>query len=392
MNVAFYYHITVYSNQGKIFLPSYLGVFIDSLASEVKQLTIVMHEASENEYEACDYSLKASNIKWLNLGLKTPAWHRTIFFKQVLKKKLDAIKNCDYLIIRSPSPLAPFFNYYFKKSKLCFLVVGDYEEAANNMTTLSIRDKAIKYFLKISNKLLEYQMKSTDVIVNSPALYSKYEKKAKSIFLIKTTTITTNDFFYRNDTCQDSEISILYTGSINPLKGLIELVEATSMLVFDGYNIKTIIVGKELSIEKTFQNELIEKSIELNIKERLFFYGFKTVGAELNKVYRNADIYAIPSYHEGFPRTIWEAMANGLPVVASNVGAIPFYLKNEHSVLLVKPRDARGLYLALKKVIDNKKLRQELIINGQELAKEAIQEKQINLLVSRLYQLTKFNN
>lgn len=388
MKLGFYYHIPLTRNGDKLMVPSYLGVFLEELANQVSFLYLFMHEANEQQKLQCDYILQHSNIIWVNLGLKTPAWHRTILHSNVLKKCQDELNQCNVLLVRSPTPLAPFFHKYLYNTRLFFLVVGDYEAGANNMIIKSFREKVIKFFLIWSNRLFENQMKNTDVIVNSPALFSKYEKKAKSIFLIKTTTITKNDFYERADTCQGPIINLLFTGSINPLKGLFELLEATAMLISQNYNIKCHFVGGEPSILKPVEKELIEKAKQLNIIEAIVFHGGKTVGRELNEMYRMADIYVIPSYHEGFPRTIWEAMANGLPVVASRVGAIPYYLTENETVKLVPSKNSHEVYIAIKSIIDDSVLRRKLIQNGQQLAKEAVQETQIKLLFERLNHLT----
>ena len=92
------------------------------------------------------------------------------------------------------------------------------------------------------------------------------------------------------------------------------------------------------------------------------------MGKELNALYRSADIYVIPSYHEGFPRTIWEAMANGLPVIASNVGSIPSFVGD--SAILIRPHNVTDLTDALKRVMNDNSLRKRLIASGYERAKQ----------------------
>ncbi|MCO1498175.1 glycosyltransferase, partial [Limosilactobacillus reuteri] len=83
------------------------------------------------------------------------------------------------------------------------------------------------------------------------------------------------------------------------------------------YKIIIDIVGWEEQGSFSYEKALKQIAIENGIGEKIIFHGKKEIGPELNTYYRNADIYAIPSYHEGFPRTIWEAMANSLPVIAT---------------------------------------------------------------------------
>ena len=80
IKLAFYYHIPIsLCKNNTIVIPSYLGVFIDALANEVEHLTLVMHEAKSGEAINCDYKIRSCNITWINLGYKTPSWHRAYY-------------------------------------------------------------------------------------------------------------------------------------------------------------------------------------------------------------------------------------------------------------------------------------------------------------------------
>lgn len=383
MDLAFYYHIPITLRNSKIWIPSYLGVFLNSLALYTNKLYLVMHSANDNEALECDYMLTNPNIELIQLGLKTPAWHRGIFHSRLLKKKLKRINSCSALIVRSPSPLAPYFRKYTPEGvKVIFLVVGDYTESVRQGKVVSFREWGINKYLLFNDYLFRKEMIKTNVIVNSPALYSKYKSISKSIHQIVTTTLSFDDFFERDDTCLSNKINILYTGRIDPLKGLFELIEASSFLVAEYPNLAINIVGWEPDINKPIEHTLKEKASELGILNNIIFHGRKSVGEELNKFYRMSDIYVIPSYEEGFPRTIWEAMANGLPVIATSVGAIPEYLTNEQNALLIPSKNVDSIVDAIKLLINNKNLRSKLIKNGREKARENILDIQNNKLIS----------
>lgn len=383
MKVGFYYHIPITGDKERILVPSYLGVFLDSLAGHIDHLYLIMHECKGAQVAEADYSLKRKNITWINLGFKTPAWHRVLFHKKILKSKHKEMEICDVMLVRSPSPLSSYFHRYLRKPKLCFMVVGDYMSGLRDMNNGGFRELMVKAFLLYNNWLFEKRIKRTDIIVNSPALYKKYEY-AKSVGLIKTTTLLDSDFFVRADTCQNQVIEILYSGRFDRAKGLFELIDAVAELRNEGFNIRCNIVGVEIPSQVSIRQALIERSEELGIENFLIFHGMKTIGIELNKIYRMADIYVIPSYHEGFPRTIWEAMANSLPVIATTVGAIPYFLKNEETALIIQPKDIDAIKNAVINIIQKPELRKSLIANGLILAKEATQEKQTLVLISLL--------
>jgi glycosyltransferase involved in cell wall biosynthesis len=383
MHLAFYYHIPIHSRNNQLFVPSYLGVFLDSLASSVAQLYIVLHEANTSQSLECDYQLKNKNISWVNLGLKTPAWHRDLFYHKVLKNKLSYIKNCDAFIIRSPSPLAPYFQKFVsEKTKIFFMIVGDYLDGATHLKSSTFRDRIIYQYLKYNDRNFTKAIKNTAILVNSKGLFEKYKNTAKSIHLIKTTTLSSNDIFIRENTCLSDSIELLYTGRIDVAKGLLELVEATSILIKENHRLVLNIVGWEQdNVARPVENKMIALAKNLGIEKQLIFHGRKTVGPELNKMYQQADVYVIPSYHEGFPRTIWEAMANSLPVIATKVGGIPAYLTHEKNAILIEPKSIQEIVLGIKKVIENKPLRKNLIENAIELAKENTLEVQTKKMI-----------
>jgi len=384
MNLAFYYHIPIVKNNDKLYIPSYLGVFLASLSSQVSHLNLIMHEASGNDILACDFELQKDNVTWYNLGLKSPAWHRAIFHKKILKSILKKIQGVDVLLIRSPSPLAPYFYKYFPRKKICFMIVGDYNESVKNSNPKNFKSIITLFYLIFNNWLFKRQISKTKTLVNSQELFNKYQYLAFKIEQIKTTTLSRNDFFERHNTCQNNVINLIFTGRIDLQKGLVELVTATSYLIKRNRNVVCNIVGWESNINNPVQKELVSLAKLLKIEKQLIFHGRQSVGAMLNSKYRMADIFVLPSYHEGFPRTIWEAMANSLPVITTPVGSIPKTLTKEENVLLVKPKESIKLANEIERIIDNSSLRKKLIKNGFIIALENTLENQTTNLITKL--------
>lgn len=94
-------------------------------------------------------------------------------------------------------------------------------------------------------------------------------------------------------------------------------------------------------------------------------------------MYRSADIYVIASKgNEGFPRTIWEAMANSLPVVASQIGSIPHFLDHNENVLLTKAGDISDIADKIRLLITDETLRIKLIHNAYIVAQNNTLDKQ----------------
>lgn len=387
MNLGFYYHVPVYSSDKGIMTPAYQGLFLDELAKGIDKLTLFLHEANQQEISQCDYLLKGKNIRYFNLGLKTRAWDRFLFPGKYIKLIDEEIINCNFLLVRGPSPLAPYI--YFRLKRKCifgFLIVGDYRQGAKFIIQPWFRKYPIKVLLFLNDLQLKRALKSNLTLVNSHSLYERYRPSVNKLFEVRTTTLTSNDFYKREDTCQGQIINLLYSGRIDRAKGLIELLNATAILTRSGTNVNLYLVGWEEDSAKPFEIELKRLAERLRINDKVIFSGNKQVGEELNLMYRMADIYVIPSYHEGFPRTIWEAMANGLPVIASRVGSIPYFLTNKTNVLLVSPKNTLELVDSILEIISKPELRKNLIANGAELALNNTLEIQTKLILKVLYE------
>lgn len=387
MKLAFYYHYAVLRRDGALLLPGFLGVFVDSLAAGVESLFLVMHTIEEDQQGIYDYTLKSKNIHCIEIGPRTPAWHRHFFHRKILSAAQTAINTCDVLLVRSPSPLAPFLAKICKSCLPVFLVVGDYAQTAREKKIKGLRDQLILQYNLHFDRIFRKSMRSTDIVVNSPALYRTYESFAKSIFQVRTTTLSAKDIFIRPDVFTGKEIHLLYTGRFDRNKGLFECLEAFRDLFQKHPQMRLNFVGWDASKDQSVLNQLKAKAVEYGVQHQVIFHGKKAVGAELNAVYQQSDIYLLASYHEGFPRTIWEAMANGLPVIATKVGAIPDYLRHEEDAMLIDPRNVSQIVDAVETLLWDELLRKKLIQNGYELAKQNTLEIQSKILLDRLLAL-----
>ncbi len=98
------------------------------------------------------------------------------------------------------------------------------------------------------------------------------------------------------------------------------------------------------------------------------FHGFIGDETLLRQFYRQADIFVLPSLSEGTPRTVLEAMAASLPIVATEVGGVPDILTDRETGLIVPPGDPIALGEALTTLLSDASLRQRLIRNSYFVA------------------------
>lgn len=161
---------------------------------------------------------------------------------------------------------------------------------------------------------------------------------------------------------------ILFVGTLQPRKNLIRLIEAHSILVSQYPNISLVIVGKK----GWLYEDILTAPKKFGIESTVKFLDF-VPDENLSVLYQNARFFILPSLYEGFGLPILEAMANGCPVITSNVSSLPEAGGN--AALYVDPNDVNDIADKMKKLLHDENLRQELIKKGFEHVKKFSWEK-----------------
>lgn len=276
-------------------------------------------------------------------------------------------------MIRASTPLLPIISISSSAPIVLFLV-SKATEGLNKLPQPKLRLALIKIWAEWYQKK-EYDIASkTLTLVNSEKLLQELKNNVKNLHLVKTTTLSKNDFYNRTDTCNKKLINLLYTGRITKNKGLLDILESIALLKNEEFDIHFNLVGFIKSNDNIME-QMINKCKQLNLKNIFTYHGYKSVGEELLDFYRNADIYVSASQNssEGFPRTLWEAMANSLPIVTTSVSSVPYFLKN--AGCLVQPNNPIQIADGIKKIIKNKTFRRSIIKNGYNLSKDNTLEK-----------------
>ncbi|KIC94313.1 glycosyltransferase family 4 protein [Flavihumibacter solisilvae] len=152
---------------------------------------------------------------------------------------------------------------------------------------------------------------------------------------------------------------LLFLGRINPQKGLVELLEAFKRVSLDYPTWKLVIGG---SGEESFlDNEIRKRGIEANVIRK----GWVS-GNEKDNLIREAAMLVLPSYGEGQSIAILEAMAAGLPVIATSVGGNTFIIDHMKSGILVPMGDTVALENAIRKLIEDPGLGRKIAAEAQE--------------------------
>ena len=121
---------------------------------------------------------------------------------------------------------------------------------------------------------------------------------------------------------------------------------------------------------------------KFNIKENIIFAGYRN---DIGDLLAMADVFVLPSYREGMPRSIIEAMAMGKAVVATNIRGCREEVVNGKTGYLVPVKNPRKLANAILKILKNEKLAFKMGQNGRERVEtdfneEMVLEKQVNII------------
>ncbi len=182
---------------------------------------------------------------------------------------------------------------------------------------------------------------------------------------------------------------ILSVGRLVPVKGHSYLLQGFSRLLQDennkqnennGQNLYLVLVG-----DGPDQDKLSRQGEELSISDRLIFAGYRK---DIPDFFDMADLFALPSLMEGMPIILLEAMAAGLPLVASDVGGVPEVVTHEQTGLLVPSADPDSLADALERLWQSAELRHNLSGTARDVVEEEYHFSRVVNDTLELYQQT----
>ncbi|MGU8899149.1 glycosyltransferase family 4 protein [Clostridium perfringens] len=172
----------------------------------------------------------------------------------------------------------------------------------------------------------------------------------------------------------DENINILFLGVIIKRKGIYELIDAIKILNDEGFikqkNLRFFIGGtgpEENGLKKLIKCYKLEENINM--------VGW--VDGKLKKdLLMNSQLFVLPSYNEGLPVAILEAMSYGVPVVATDVGSISEVVIDNCTGILIKEPNGKVISKAIKQLVENKKVWEEYSDSCKKIINEKFNDKE----------------
>jgi glycosyltransferase involved in cell wall biosynthesis len=151
--------------------------------------------------------------------------------------------------------------------------------------------------------------------------------------------------------------------NINPIKGLEVFIKAAALINRQTTNVHFAVLGPIYENQKRYFNELELLCEKLSVSNIEFLGG----RSDVRPLLKRFDIYVCSSLAESSPISVWEAMAMGTPVISTDVGDVPLYVRDEDNGFIVNVEDSEALAERLKLLISNSELRHQFGARGREV-------------------------
>jgi len=166
----------------------------------------------------------------------------------------------------------------------------------------------------------------------------------------------------------EEKITVLFAATLTPHKGVEYLVKSADILINEErLNVKFILAGN-ISLDKAFVEKIKRYIEEKGLSKNVVITGFLPYD-DLKALYRVSDIFVYPLLgYGGVAISLLEAMAAGLPLIATNIGGLPTQVRDGWNGFLVEPANEKQLAEKIKYLIDHPEERIKMGINSRKLA------------------------
>lgn len=346
-----------------LYYPAIGGIEVEThrlahaLADEGHSVSIIAPSKNAHDNVSKDGKVTIFDV----VSFHTP-FHKTIRivpFGLAKRKVFKILKQIDPNVIHVQTnlPLAKTASIYAKKYQIACVATAHYAdgEFENNIRNF----KALAWFVdRINRKLFKEVYKNVDGITIPSGLSEQYflrliDNKAKLTVLSNGINLKK---FNRNTSRKTHKNNIIFVGRLEPTKGVSTIIRALPKIL-SKVNVTLTIVGDGFEA-----NNLVGLAKKENVLDKICFTGFANEEKVITE-YSKASIFVTASTAENQPIVVLEAMASGLPVVATQVGGIPELVHNGKNGYLFNPGDSDTLADHVIKILTDTKLQKHM---GQE--------------------------
>lgn len=233
------------------------------------------------------------------------------------------------------------------------------------------------FYLKASDRKKRRIRKVYEKCTMLIALSEEWKRNLESVVSLEKITVIENYCKIPDLSGTEKKKQILFLGEIGKRKGCYDIPEIYGRVLEKGERLPLIMAGDgELAeVKKLFEDRDLLKDIS--------FPGWVR-GADKDKCLKESGIFLFPSYYEGMPMAVLEAMAYGMAIVTTRVGGIPHLLEDGVSGYLCEPGDIEGLSKRLLELSKDGDKRRKM---GERARQKAIEEYSMESHMKKLMDL-----
>lgn len=346
MKLLIHHHAPAFQDAQGIHVQSFIGHWVNALSAHFETVGLLLPASATRSVQQ-DTVMTAKNIHIHPLpmgGKPLEYFHRRHAIRRICR---EVSPQYDALLIRGITPRQWLIWQNTSVNLKAFLLVGSLLE---NRPVWGWQPVQLLTWVLNHIRRREFgKIAQTGVLLaNSPKIVQEIRLTCeKNAQFISTNTLSVRYVPPYVVKPINSLVQVLYCGRVVPDKGIEELIEAVGVLhTRRNFPCELVVVGP---VSAGYQADLEQLSKQCGFHQPINWKGFIPFGESLMAQYQAADCMVLPSYHEGFPHSIWEAAVNSVPVVTTKVGGIPGLLDDSMVYFIEKksPRDIADKILHL---------------------------------------------
>lgn len=146
-----------------------------------------------------------------------------------------------------------------------------------------------------------------------------------------------------------NKLLITSVSGIIPVKGVESFLKIAEEILKKNRNVQFLLVGNIVSSQKRYSKKILKKISKIDKKN----FKYVSMSSDIPNLLLNTDIFICTSLSEAGPLTVYEALMMRVPIITTNVGAIPQILKKNKSSLVCEPKNNNDMIKATQKMLDN---------------------------------------
>jgi len=256
-----------------------------------------------------------SDISFLNFNQKKGAFYRPLINSYLLKKLNLNFRNNKKIILHDNGIWLPFNNTIskFSRSSSVPLIISPHGMLEPWSLKYNFVKKKFAWYLYQRNSLKSASVLHATSLKEADNLLKLNLNLPVAVIPNGVEQSIYKDIFKKSDFLESNKKNFLYVGRIHPKKGLMNLLRVWDKIFKNNNNCKLMIAGyPELNYLDELKNYVSKNNLSANVK----FLG-PVEGDDLVNLYKNSDIFVLPTYSENFGIVVAEALSYGIPVITT---------------------------------------------------------------------------